>query len=218
MMKKNFSVKSFVSGVLVTTMLFACVTTATAAFRTKQATLTYPGIKISLNGQTVTAKTESGAAIEPFSIDGTTYLPVRGVASVLGVDVGWDQATKTVLLNTGSIATGSEIANKDGIKVYFEGFAEPSGYIGDAAIKVKVVNGSEKDVTVQVRDLSVNGVMAESIFSCTVAAGKSANDEILLYNLEKSGISTPVKTAEFYITVFDDNYKTLFDTDVIKLG
>ena len=42
----------------------------------------------------------NGNYVEPFIIDGTTYLPVRGIASALGLNVGWDGATKTVLLTT----------------------------------------------------------------------------------------------------------------------
>lgn len=36
--------------------------------------------------------------MEPFILDGTTYLPVRAVAGALGLGVGWDDATSTVTL------------------------------------------------------------------------------------------------------------------------
>lgn len=185
-MKKNFSLKSFLSGMVVTAIIFGCMSTVVAANRQKQATLDYPGIKISLNGQTVTAKTASGATVEPFSIDGTTYLPVRGVASILGVDVGWDQKTKTVLLTTeGSAAVGTKIMDKNGV---------------------------------QVRNLSVNGIMADSIFSSTVAAGKTANDEIVVYNMDESGITAPITSAEFNFHVFsNDDWTDAFDSAAINI-
>ncbi len=34
----------------------------------------------------------------PITYNGTTYLPVRSIGNLLGVDVGWDQATQSVLL------------------------------------------------------------------------------------------------------------------------
>lgn len=218
-MKKNFSLKSFLSGMVVTALIFGCMSTVVAANRQKQATLDYPGIKISLNGQTVTAKTASGATVEPFSIDGTTYLPVRGVASILGVDVGWDQKTKTVLLTTeGSAAVGTKIMDKNGVVIYYNGIEKADNYIGDYNIKLKIVNNSDKAYIVQVRNLSVNGIMADSIFSSNVAAGKTANDEIVIYNMDESGITAPITSAEFNFHVFNnDDWTDAFDSATINI-
>lgn len=63
-----------------------------------QKTLTYRDIKISVNGKEITPTDATGAVVEPFIIDGTTYLPVRAVASAVGLEVGWDEATNTVRL------------------------------------------------------------------------------------------------------------------------
>ena len=38
--------------------------------------------------------------MRPFITQGRTYLPVRGIADVLGVDVNWDGSTRTVFLTT----------------------------------------------------------------------------------------------------------------------
>ena len=70
-----------------------------------QKTLSYNDIKITLNGQEITPTDANGQYVEPFIIDGTTYLPVRGIASALGLEVGWDAATKTVQLSGGSAST-----------------------------------------------------------------------------------------------------------------
>lgn len=40
----------------------------------------------------------SGAPVEPFLYNGTTYLPVRAAADAMGVDISWDQETYTVYL------------------------------------------------------------------------------------------------------------------------
>ena len=59
-------------------------------------------VSITLDGKTVEPKDANGKAVEPVIYDGTTYLPVRAIASALGLNVGWDQDTRTVILTTGS--------------------------------------------------------------------------------------------------------------------
>lgn len=221
-MKKHFSAKSFVLGLLISALAFSLMTTAIAASRSKQVTAEYPGVKISVNGEIVTPTTADGTEVEPFIIDGTTYLPVRGVASLLGADVGWDQETKTVILTTGAakVPAGTEIFKKDGLTIYFMGFQMPGKYeSGDCCISLKLVNESDKKYTVHIRDLSANDTMVNtSSFYCDVAAGKTANDKVTLFNLEGNGISLPLTSAEFYFTVYSDGLNHEFDSEIIKLG
>ena len=63
-----------------------------------QVTLNYRDIKITLNGQEVQPKNACGDSVEPFIINGTTYLPVRAVSEALGLDVQWDEETGTIQL------------------------------------------------------------------------------------------------------------------------
>lgn len=72
----------------------------TGGARNVGAILTYSDIKISLDGKEVLPVTASGQYVEPFAINGTTYLPVRGIASVMGLLVNWDGNTNTVVLTT----------------------------------------------------------------------------------------------------------------------
>lgn len=69
-----------------------------------QQTTSYRNISLQVNGSTVVPRDASGTAVEPFIINGTTYLPIRGVASALGIGVDWDDTTHTVKLtgNTSS--------------------------------------------------------------------------------------------------------------------
>lgn len=100
----KFSFKSFCAGILCSSMIFSCGVTAYAAYK-KTATLDYPGIKIVVNGQQVTPTNASGKAVEPFAIDGTTYLPVRAVSNSLGMNVDWNAATKSVVITSNNIAS-----------------------------------------------------------------------------------------------------------------
>lgn len=86
----------FLTLVLIVTL---CVSYAFATTGSFSKTLDYANIQIKLNGSTITPKDPNGNIVEPFAIEGTTYLPLRALANALGLEVGWDGATKTVLLN-----------------------------------------------------------------------------------------------------------------------
>lgn len=94
-MKKEL--KGFVAGVLMTSLLMTG-SVAWAAGKTVSAELLYNNIKIYIDNVLTNAKDANGKTIEPFIYNGTTYLPVRGVAQALGVDVQWDGSTNSVYL------------------------------------------------------------------------------------------------------------------------
>jgi hypothetical protein len=63
------------------------------------------GIKVSVDGAAWTPKDASGKVTSPITYKGTTYLPVRAVGDAFGVKVGWNAATRTVLLGESGKAT-----------------------------------------------------------------------------------------------------------------
>jgi hypothetical protein len=90
--------RNFILGMAVMALIFAAVMTVSAQMRTMQATLLFNDIKITLDGETITPADQHGNAVEPFIIDGTVYLPVRGIANALGLGVDWDDESYTVIL------------------------------------------------------------------------------------------------------------------------
>lgn len=209
-------------GLLALLLTFALAGVAYATVGQQTATLDYTDIKISLNGTEIVPQDANGNAVEPFAIEGTTYLPVRAVADALGLEVGWDQDTKTVVLSTKSnnqdaLPSDTLIMDSNGVRVYYRGISDvPKGLKGKY-INVKIINNREDDVTVQIRDLSVNGVMVDSIFSSEVAAGKTAFDNIWVMqnSLDTVGI-TSIDHAEFKLHVFNaDTWDTIFDSGPI---
>lgn len=104
-MKKRFP--TFLAGAVSALLLTALCTTALAA----SGKISYNFASVSVNGETkITAGTDlavGGGKHIPGSIlyidetgGKTNYLPVRTIAELLGVEVGYDAATKTVLLKT----------------------------------------------------------------------------------------------------------------------
>lgn len=227
-MKKRAS--GFLAGVLSTVILFGVISAASATVGRVSAELDYNNIKVSLNGAPVSLADANGNTVEPFAINGTTYLPVRGVASALGLNVGWDAATSTVVLSNGAAGTpstpaqgvGTVIYNENGIKITFLGFQnkkEEHELFKGWNINLKIENTSGKNYTVQVRDLSANGMMVDSIFSSNVVSGKSVMDSIWMINLDTQGITGPVTNAQFYFHIFNsDDWTDSFDSAVIELN
>lgn len=91
---------SFIAGMLTTVLLFSLIGGAYATVGKRSLDIEYSDIQISLNGQSVTPTDASGNYVEPFSSNGTTYLPVRAVSEALGLGVKWDGNTSTVVLTT----------------------------------------------------------------------------------------------------------------------
>jgi V8-like Glu-specific endopeptidase len=86
-----------------------CFSYAFASTGSASKTISYRNIKITLNGLTITPTDANGNAVEPFIMDGSTYLPVRAVANALGLNVGWDSKTSTVSLNSNAELTPTEL-------------------------------------------------------------------------------------------------------------
>jgi len=73
--------------------------TAFAAVRNELITVTYRNINLSINGLETVPHDAYGNVVEPFIFDGTTFLPIRGIANALGLNVNWNDDTSTVYLN-----------------------------------------------------------------------------------------------------------------------
>ena len=83
-------------GFLVAVLLFGGIAAATGT--TRDITVIFRDIRLVINGQQVTPRDAHGNVVEPFILDGTTFLPVRAVAEAVGLPVHWDGNTNTVYL------------------------------------------------------------------------------------------------------------------------
>jgi hypothetical protein len=92
--------KSIVTGAIIGAVAVSIIGTAAATVGKQAVEVDYNDIKVSLNGSAVALVDANGNAVEPFAINGTTYLPVRAVSNALGLDVSWDGETSTVILST----------------------------------------------------------------------------------------------------------------------
>ena len=125
---------------LVVALMAAVAGPAIASSLTREATLTYRDIRITLDGQELEPTDVNGTYVEPFIIDGTTYLPVRGIASALDLDVNWDGATNTISLETGTSSDPVvETVGPDGVKLSNDAsdFVVLSEAVPDAILEIR---------------------------------------------------------------------------------
>ncbi len=64
----------------------------------EQAEIFYNNIKIYIDGAEIVPKDANGNVVEPFTMNGTTYLPVRAISNAFGKDVEWDGSTQSVYI------------------------------------------------------------------------------------------------------------------------
>lgn len=86
---------------LVTGVLIGAIILGGATFAkqlSEKVDIFYNNIKIFIDGTELVPKDANGNTVEPFIMNGTTYLPVRAVANAFGKDVDWNGETQTVYL------------------------------------------------------------------------------------------------------------------------
>lgn len=114
--------KGFISGILVSLLVLSLAIPAMAAVYDKVITAQYRDVKVTLDGKEIVPKDVQGRPVEPFLSNGTTYLPIRGIASTLGLDVDWDGENRTVELKRnrdgGNIRTVDELLALTGSRVW----------------------------------------------------------------------------------------------------
>lgn len=141
---------------------------------------------------------------------------------------GWDTFLDTPLIQLKTSASdtyeyvfddsGDSAYDGNGVKVVIKGLAEDSSIFGPSII-VYIENNSDKNITVQTRDVSINGFMVDAIFSSDVVINKRAVDDITFMSseLEENEI-TSIENVELSFHIFDtDSWDTLVDTDVITI-
>lgn len=141
---------------------------------------------------------------------------------------GWDDYLDTtqIQLKTSAADTyeytfddsGDVAYDGNGAKIVVKGL-DDSSFLG-SGILVYIENNGDKDFTVQVRDVSVNGFMIDPIFSSEVMAGKHAIDTITFMgsSLEENDIAE-IETVELSFHIFESSgWETIVDTDTVTIN
>lgn len=144
-------------------------------------------------------------------------------------DSEWETYLDTDFIQLKTSASGNHTQTYDdsgdlaydgnGIKIVVKGLTEDDSLLGPSIV-VYLENTGDKNVTVQTKDVTVNGMMVEAVFSSEVVAGKRTVDTItfLESDIEENDI-TEIKDVELSFHVFDsEEWETIVDTESIKLS
>ena len=121
--------------------------------------------------------------------------------------------------STGTLPSIEEtvLLDQDGIRVTATGLTEEE-WIGPE-ISVLIENDTDRAITMQALDVSVNGIMFSPMFYCDVAAGKKSNEKIAFYqaDLDNAGIST-IQSVELTLEALDsDNWDSIAKGDMVTI-
>ncbi len=103
--------KNLVIAVLVFALIVSNLAVVTYANGGKMIEI-FTGINLKVDGETFVPKDANGYAVDVFTYNGTTYLPLRALSEKFGKTVGWDGATKTVSIDSNASESKS-INNND---------------------------------------------------------------------------------------------------------
>lgn len=105
------------------------------------------------------------------------------------------------------------------VKIVVKGLSAADSIFGPSIV-VYIENNGDRAVTVQARDVSVNGFMVEPIFSSDVMAGKHAVDTITFMSTElEDNEITAIENVELSFTIFDyEGWDTIVDTETVTIS
>ena len=163
-------VTGFVAGLLIGSMTVGTF----AATGSQSIKATYKNIKVAVNNKVVALKDANGRTVEPFVYNGTTYLPVRGVATALGQQVSWDSKSNTVYVgeqpkNTNnSTQANSILLDRNGIRITYLGYVRQ--------------NSNYEEWLVSAEDSSIGNTEVSFGLLRSVSPGKIAYESVNLYD------------------------------------
>lgn len=103
--------KKFVMGLIVGVGIATCGAVFADEGLQKVEAYLRPTLPITLNGQAVTLESS------PVVYDGSTYLKLRDIAKLTGLQVNWNDATQTVELSNGSAPVANTVTPQGGAQV-----------------------------------------------------------------------------------------------------
>lgn len=128
-------------------VLVAGTAFATGGIVTKTLQAQYMGITLEVNGEKVISTDANGRPVEPFAVDGVTYIPARTLGDILGKEVVWDSESHTVRVGEAPFVEDAKqlVEYLEGAHPAFALNQVPEGY--DAAKEELLAVATNPDVT-----------------------------------------------------------------------
>lgn len=191
--------KGFASAIVASLLLFSQTSVSEAAEVTKKVEVN-PKVKILNNGNLVSGN------VAPIIIDGTTYLPVRSLSTVLNKNVLWEGPTKSIFITdiVNPDVAKNEIANLERfIKTKDAKISELEGLIKTKDTKVAELENLGKTKDAKILELE-NAIKAKDAKIAELEKNSNTNTNLknLEYQLNRS--YQYWGGMDFYITLKED--------------
>ena len=202
MFKEKF--KGFIAGILTAAILLSMVAVFADTIE-----VTMSGIKVYWDGVEKKLTDANGEKVEPMIYNGTTYVPVRAMANLLGKKVSWNQQQQAVIVGDMPVAKSTPIEDmKEKINT------------GSWNVKTgKDANYTLKDKTYQCENIvtyfdntifMLNGEYTQLVGSLVypyTTVGSNDTGKITFYSVENDGTETEIDSIELMQTEDPINFK-----------
>lgn len=181
--------KGFIAGVCVTVILASGFTVFAQTIDVEM-----HGISIYWDGVKKDLKDVKGRRIEPFIYKGTTYLPVRAMADLLGKEVKWDPSTLSVRIGTEPAANVLALDKIDESKINVKNYISlATGEDAEFRLKDKIIQPqnsikffqSYSDIT-YILDNQYVGLTGKIVMPYQTI-GSNKQNELLFYSVADNG-------------------------------
>lgn len=229
-------IKDMLCGALITAMVLSMGTVAFAKAANVNIPVTYNNIKVIVDGKQLTTSKE------PFTYEGTTYLPIRAVAEAVGKDVSWDGKTQTVTLSSQDTATKQETTEQkntqadtsllgtvktktasvsgSAVKIKCTDVKENTGYLGGFTMDFSFENKSTMHYSVTINKLEVNDKEINTALYADCLDYRTTYETAYIWakELKEAGISKIEKISVVFKVSNRDDWQdqTLTDEIVFK--
>lgn len=115
--------------------------------------------------------------------------------------------------------SGEVIYENNGIKIVSKGISEDASFMGTPLV-LYIENNTEDAITIQARNVSINGFMVDQIFSCEIMPGKKAIDAVTFMksDIEENQIKSIDKVEISFHIFKTDGWDTIQDTDPVTIS
>lgn len=140
---------------------------STAIAATAEKAISVTPMTMTINGQTVTPLKSNGTPAEVFAYDGVTYVPLRYLSELLGIQVDWDKSAP----GTAKLVSDKITVPAPGGDGTYTGAA--AGFGGDITATVTVIGGKITACTLagEKETPAIGGAALEPLRQAILAAG-----------------------------------------------
>ncbi len=153
---------------------------------------------------------------EPVAVNNSAVEDVSGATDTASGATGENQSASEAASGTETVEE-AVLFEENGIRITMKSLDTKDTF--GPSLKLLLENDSDRDITIQTRNESVNGYMIGTMFSADVAAGKKANDSLAFMrsSLERCGVST-IADMEFSFHIFESSsWETILDSPMVQV-